>query len=187
MLYIILSIAIIIFICTLFFMKRSTNKENKNGNSGKNNKNFMIYSSLDLNNIKLPSKVKETIDSQELIKSTTELYKIFKSLDYIKKDPHELETKIEWNSWEISQFLYLLQLNRNILMQDSKELLHSSILKFTKEQVINEMKYIILKYNKLLTKNEVLFLKNQVVWSAKKVSIIFYYLSLIKLPVIDYN
>ena len=63
MLYIILSIAIIIFICTLFFMKRSTNKENKNGNSGKNNKNFMIYSSLDLNNIKLPSKVKETIDS----------------------------------------------------------------------------------------------------------------------------
>lgn len=181
MLYIILSVVIIILICGLFFVKKSKSNKNINTFNSKNNKNFIIYGSLDLNNIKLPSKFKENMDSDELINSSTELYKIFKSLDYLKKDIKEIETKVEWNSWEISQLLYLLQLNRNILMQDCKEILHDSILKYTKEQVINEMKYIILKYNKSVTKNETLFLKNQVIWSAKEVSIIFYHLSLVKI------
>lgn len=92
----------------------------------------------------------------------------------------ELGNQLEWNSWEISQLLYLLQLNRNILMPDCKEVLHPSILEFTKEHVINETKYIILKYNRSVTKDESLFLKNQIIWSAKEVSVIFYYLSLIK-------
>ena len=178
--FVLVTIILTIFIGLFFLIKNSKNKINKDESNGKNNKNFINYSSLDLNYIKLPSKVKESIEPTELIKSTTELYKIFKSLDYLKKEMVELETKLEWNSWEISQFLYLLQLNRNILMQDCEVILHKSILKFTKEQVINEMKYIILKYNKSVSKNEVFFLKNQLIWSAKEVSVIFYYLSLIK-------
>lgn len=179
MLYIILSV-VVIFIGILFFVRNSKSSKNIDTIDNKNTKNFIINSYVDLNNIKLPSKFKENMNSDELINSSTELYKIFKSLDYLKKDIKEIETKLEWNSWEISQLLYLLQLNRNILMQDCKEILHDSILKFTKEQVINEMKYIILKYNKSVAKNEALFLKNQVIWSAKEVSIIFYYLSIIK-------
>ncbi len=181
--FVISTIILIIFISLFFLIKNSKSKNNKDVANGKNNRNFINYSSLDLNYIKLPSKVKENIEPSELIKSTTELYKIFKSLDYLKKEMVELETKLEWNSWEISQLLYLLQSNRNILMQDYKEILHNSILKYTKEQVINEMKYIILKYNKSTTKDEVFFLKNQVIWSAKEVSIIFYYLSIIKTSV----
>jgi hypothetical protein len=163
-------------------MRSPKNKENKNSssNTNKDKKKFIIYGSLDLTNIKLPSKIKENISSEDVVKSVAEFYKVFKSLDYIKKDINELETKLEWNSWEISQFLYLLQLNRNILMPDCEKILHESILKFTKEQVINEMKYIILKYNKLASKDELFFLKNQLIWSAKEVSFIFYYLSLIK-------
>lgn len=175
--FIIAIIVLLIFIGLFLFMKKSNNTIGKNK---KINKGFTNHNSLDFNAIKLAPKIKETINSSELINSTTELYKIFKSLDYKKKTSVELGNQHEWNSWEISQLLYLLQLNRNILMPDCEEVLHPSILEFTKEHVINEIKSIILKYNRSITKDESLFLKNQVIWSAKEVSIIFYYLSLIK-------
>lgn len=175
--FIIAIVILLIFISLIFFMKKSNNKIGKNK---KIDKSFTNNNSLDLNNIKVASKIKETFNSSELIASTTELYKIFKSLDYKKKTSVELGNQLEWNSWEISQLLYLLQLNRNILMPDCEEVLHPSILEFTKEHVINETKYIILKYNRSVTKDESLFLKNQIIWSAKEVSVIFYYLSLIK-------
>jgi len=51
----------------------------------------------------------------------------------------------------------------------------------TKEQVLGEIKSIITKYNKSITKDNIAFLKNQVIWSAKEISIILYYLSLKKI------
>jgi hypothetical protein len=53
-------------------------------------------------------------------------------------------------------------------------------LSFSKEQLNNEMKFIILKYNKYIVNNEISSLREQVIWSAKEVSIILYYLSLTK-------
>jgi hypothetical protein len=149
------------------FEKNSIDKKNTNQNS------------IDLSNIKIPYKIKEIMDFYRLIESTTELYKVFKSLSYQTKKEEEL-LAIEWNNLEISQFLYLLQSNRNIMMQDPKELFHCSILSFSKEQLNNEMKFIILKYNKYIVNNEISSLREQVIWSAKEVSIILYYLSLTK-------
>lgn len=181
--YFISLLIILIFLIGLFFLIK-TSKENKEGkeNFKKSSsvKNQINQNLVDLSNIKIPYKVKEEIALSTLIKSTTELYKIFKSLDYTRKTKDELLTTIEWNNWEVSQFLYLLQSNRNILMQDYEELFHSSIINLSKEQIINEVKYIILKFNKSVTENEILSLKKQVIWSAKEVSIILYYLSLSK-------
>ena len=108
------------------------------------------------------------------------MYKIFKSLNYISKNNTELNTSVEWNNYEVSLFLSLIQNNKNIPMQNSHEIFHSSILSLTKEQVIGELKTIVTKYNKSISKDNISFLKNQVIWSAKEISIILYYLSLKK-------
>jgi regulatory protein YycI of two-component signal transduction system YycFG len=79
--FIIAIVILLIFISLIFFMKKSNNKIGKNK---KIDKSFTNNNSLDLNNIKVASKIKETFNSSELIASTTELYKIFKSLDYKK-------------------------------------------------------------------------------------------------------
>ena len=179
---------ILIFILGLFFIflffliKILINKKTETIPKKRLNINKKIHTknSFDFNMIKIPSKIKE-IDSLSLIKLTTELYKIFKSLTYITKDNNELNSSIEWNNYEISLFLFLLQNNKNIPMQDSQEIFHSSILSLTKEQVLGEIKSIITKYNKSITKDNIAFLKNQVIWSAKEISIILYYLSLKKI------
>lgn len=78
MLYIIVSIVVIILIGILFFVKNSKSNKNKNINtfSSKNNKNYIIHGSLDLNNIKLPSKFKENMNSDELINSSEFIFSL---------------------------------------------------------------------------------------------------------------
>lgn len=164
------------FLIRIFINKRIETIPKKRINI---NKKIHVKNSIDLNVIKIPSKIKE-IDSLSLIKLTTELYKIFKSLAYITKDNNELNSSTEWNNYEVSLFLSLIQNNKNIPMQNSHEIFHSSILSLTKEQVIGELKTIVTKYNKSISKDNISFLKNQVIWSAKEISIILYYLSLKK-------
>lgn len=178
MLNIFIFIIIIILIAIILFIKKSKKIEEKKLNKIKNIP-IKHKKSLDFNNIKIPSIIKDS-NIPNIIKSTTDLYKIFKSLNYISKDNNELSTTIEWNNFEVSQFLYLLQLNKNILMQDSKDIFHSFILSLNKEEIENELKNIIYKYNKSITKDHMQFLKNQVIWSAKEISVILYYLSSLK-------
>lgn len=181
MFYTLILILVLFFIFLFFLIKFFIDKKIKNSKPKRIqiNKKTNIKNNLDFNIIKIPSTIKE-LEFFELIKITTELYKIFKSLNYISKNNTELNTSVEWNNYEVSLFLSLIQNNKNIPMQNSHEIFHSSILSLTKEQVIGELKTIVTKYNKSISKDNISFLKNQVIWSAKEISIILYYLSLKK-------
>lgn len=171
LIFFIIFILIIILLFFVFKSKTTVNKKNKHLLTKRVIQNFDIYSA------KIPKKIKE-LDTDTLLEIISERFKVFTVLDYASKKENELYEK-EWNSWEVSIFIYMLQKNRNILIPEPQNLFHKSILRLNKKQVEQELKNIVLKYNKIST-NEPFTLKNQIIWSKKEISIIFYYFVLIK-------
>lgn len=172
----ILLIVLILVILVLFLLFNSKNTKTKQKSHHSNqikkaNETFNIYLA------EIPDKVQE-LEMEEILQNIAERFEVFKMLKYLNKKDTELHIN-EWNSWEVSQLIYALQEERNILIPEPSTIFHKSILKMTKKEIDEEMINIVLKLNKIQLK-EPIQLKNHVVWTAREISMIFYYFILIR-------
>lgn len=171
----IFSIISIFVILIIFLMFKGNKKVKKKSYVSTANKKEFDF--LNLNEVKIPEKIKE-IDIEEILENIQERFKIFTILEYLNKKDDELYDS-EWNSWEIGLFIYALQSKRNFLIPEPKTVFHKSILVLSKKQIEEEVKNILIKFTKISLK-ESIDLKSQIIWSPREVSVIFYYFVLVR-------
>jgi competence protein ComGC len=165
---IIVILLIIILIYLLTIKKNISNTANKN--QVKMNIKLFEY---DLNNIKFPKNI-EQMNSDSLTKASKVIFDSYKSLDYANKVSSSLD-KIEWHTWQVSIILYFLKTKGKYYISNDIRLFHDVILELNENQIEQEMQRVCKKYmeNIDIYKDRD-YLSNQVIWSARDVSIILY-------------
>ncbi len=169
---IILLLAICIFLVILLMKKKSTNQTNK---SDLIKEDF----SKDEKKLIFPKKIEE-MGYHSLVKSCVIIFDSFKALNYSKKN-EKILSNVEWHSWQISLLLSLLQRDGDLFVPDIKSIIHQSIIDRSLNYLESEIKKIENKYyeNVNISKSRD-DLSKDVIWTVKEVSIIFYYMSLVK-------
>lgn len=134
---------------------------------------------IDILDIEIPKKI-EDMGHHLLFQACYKVYDSFKALDYPSKTEKVLYEK-EWHTWQVSLLLALLQIDKEFFIPNPKKTFHSIILEKSKENIENDMQKILKKYqqnvNILKSRDE---LSNDVIWTSEEVSIIFYYMLIIK-------
>ena len=126
-----------------------------------------------INDIEFPKSIVE-MSSSSLSQIVKSLFDTYKALDYSSKSGNALE-KHEWHSWQVSMLLVFLKVYQNFFVPHEKDIFHSSILNLDNEQMQNDMQKIFRKYiNNVNPKKSRDALSNEVIWSAREVSLILY-------------
>lgn len=128
-----------------------------------------------ISSLKIPKKIIE-MDFFLLQKDCKNLFDNFKALSYNKKDKIDLSL-VEWNNWEILLLMGLIKADKDIFISNPQEVFHSSIVELSKAKLTTEINKIFEKSNKIDNNLPNDILKNQINWSIKEISIVFYYLS----------
>ena len=174
------SFILIIIVLFLLFSKKDNKSQLKNQKMSQlsNSLSKSSKKNIDFSFIKIPRKISE-IEALLLQKDCKNLFDNFKALAYNKKDKLDLSL-VEWNNWEVFMLLALLKVHKDIFIPNPQEVFIPSIVSLSILELNKEMNKIFQKSNKIdinLT-NDVL--RNQINWSVREVSIIFYYLSIYK-------
>ena len=131
------------------------------------------YSKIAINDIEFPKNIVE-MSSSSLSQIVKSLFDTYKALGYSSKSGNALE-KQEWHSWQVSMLLVFLKVYQNFFVPHEKDIFHSSILNLDNEQMQNDMQKIFRKYiNNVNPKKSRDALSNEVIWSAREVSLILY-------------
>lgn len=179
--YIISILIAIILICLVYIIvllnKESKNKKNITETSSNNSRINSSTKVLDLDKLSIPLKIKE-LDIHTLFQSCVSVYDSFKALDYNKKLERKLDV-LEWHNWQVSLLLALMKEHKNVFIPQPNKVFHKLILEMSYEQVESEFRRILLKYeNYTDIKKTREDLREQVIWSAREVSIIFYFMTI---------
>lgn len=163
---IIIVISLLVIIFTINSKKENTKKSGKNKNK---------TSSLIVNDIMLPKKIRQ-MDQYTLSKAAKHVFESFKSLDYASKSPSKLD-KVEWHTWQVSLLLAMIKSNKGFFVPDNDSFFHEVILT-DKSSLIQSTQKIIDKFNSNINVNRSRDeLSHDISWSSKEVSILFYYMS----------
>lgn len=123
----------------------------------------------------LPNRV-EKFDNHTLFQACNKIFDTFKALDYAPKAESFLDKK-EWHTWQVSLLLRTVKIKYNFYVPTQKGTFHPSIENQSNENIIGLMKRIESKYlnqvNVDRSKDE---LCNEIIWTSRDVSVIFYYL-----------
>lgn len=148
---------------------------------GNKSKNFERYSTdyetrqLDIFSIKFPKKIDE-MGHHLLFQACVKVFESFKALEYSKKSDHVLNN-YEWHTWQISLLLSLIQRDQDFFIPNPKNLFHEVILSKSLKSIKNDFDTILVKYEENVNLNKSRDeLCKELIWSAKEVSIIFYYM-----------
>jgi len=174
----VIGILILLIICiSLLVILLNINSKKKN----KSNKNRIDYEKsdykkLNFSNIEIPKKI-ERMDEYSLNKAARVVFDSFKSLDYVSKPASSLD-KIEWHTWQVSLIMALIKKNKGSFVPNNNELFHELITNINNDLLVNETQKIINKFNNKVDvfkgREE---LSQDIVWSSKDVSILFYYMA----------
>lgn len=170
---------VIILVCVIYIFILLNKKSNNSANSTIEDKKNDEYKSrgkvVDLKNLVLPIKIKE-LNSHTLFQSCVSVYDSFKALDYNKKAERKLDV-LEWHNWQVSMLLALMKEHKNIFIPQPNKVFHQMILEMSEEQLESEFKRILIKYeNSTDFRKSREDLREQIIWSAREVSIIFYFM-----------
>ncbi|WP_122893310.1 hypothetical protein [Arcobacter peruensis] len=142
----------------------------------KSNKKTVEYKSLDILNIEIPKKI-EHMDEYSLNKAARVVFDSFKSLDYVNKPASSLD-KVEWHTWQVSLIMALIKENKGSFVPNNSQLFHKLITNINDDLLVNETQKIVNKFNNKVDvfkgREE---LSQDIVWSSKDVSILFYYMA----------
>jgi hypothetical protein len=174
LLAIILILLVICVILIILLIRRNTQEVVEN-NSSTN----LPEKNIDIIDIQIPKKIEE-MGHHLLFQSCLKVFESFKALDYASKSEKILDN-IEWHSWQISLLIALLQSDKDFFIPSMKKVFHPSILNRSSSTIENDMQKILKKYednvNILKSRDD---LSKDIIWSCKEVSIIFYYMVIIK-------
>ncbi len=132
-----------------------------------------INSKISIKDIEFPKNIVD-MSSSSLSQIVKSLFDTYKALGYSNKSGNALE-KQEWHSWQVSMLLVFLKVYQNFFVPHEKDIFHSSILNLDNEQMQNDMQKIFRKYvNNVNPKKSRDALSNEVIWSAREVSLILY-------------
>ena len=177
--FLILSVCTVLLLVflTMFLVPKKANNKNIRKMA---NKNFheTVSKSVDVSFLKIPKRIRE-MEPSLLYKDCKNLFDNFRVLKYNKKEKADLYL-IEWNNWEVFMLIGLIKINKDMFISNPEEVLHPSISQLSKSELFREMNRIFLKYNKIDKDFTYDILRSQINWSAREVSVIFYYLSVYK-------
>lgn len=164
---VIIALVILLVIVVIFILLKGDSKAKNN--TSKVNTN----AKLAISEMEFPKSI-EQMSSSSLSQIVKSLFDTYKALDYANKSGNALE-KQEWHSWQVSILLVFLKVYENFFIAHEKDIFHSSILNLDNEQMKNDMQKIFRKYaNNVNSKKSRDALSNEVIWSAREVSIILY-------------
>lgn len=129
---------------------------------------------VDISNMQFPKNI-ESMNSDALFKAIKVIFDSYKALGYANKSVSSMD-KIEWHSWQLSIILNFIKKDNNFFVSDDNyDLFHEVILELDKVQINHELQRIYKKYseNVNIYKNRD-ELSNDVIWTARDVSILLY-------------
>lgn len=165
---IIAALVILLVIVVIVILIKGDNSKPKNVTS-----RVDTNSKIAINDIEFPKNIVQ-MSSSSLSQIVKSLFDTYKSLGYSHKSGNALE-KQEWHSWQVSILLVFLKVYQNFFVPHEKDIFHSSILNLDNEQMQNDMQKIFRKYiNNVNPKKSRDALSNELIWSAREVSLILY-------------
>ena len=168
-------IVIIVIAILLLFILINISSQNKSSNKSSNT-NISAPRNLVVENIMLPKKISQ-MDDYSLTKAAKQVFESFKALDYASKSPSKLD-KIEWHTWQVSLLMAMFKQNKFLFVPNNDSLFHDLILNSNKNLVVQSTQKIIDKYNNHINLNKSRDeLSQDIIWSSREVSILFYYMS----------
>ena len=164
---VIVALIVLLVVVIIFILLKGDNKSKNNVSKIDTNAKIAISS------IEFPKNI-EQMSSSSLSQIVKSLFDTYKALGYSNKSGNALE-KQEWHSWQVSMLLVFLKVYQNFFVPHEKNIFHSSILNLDNEQMENDMQKIFRKYiNNVNPKKSRDALSNEVIWSAREVSLILY-------------
>ncbi|WP_108063606.1 hypothetical protein [Poseidonibacter lekithochrous] len=125
--------------------------------------------------LKLPNRV-EKFDNHTLFQACNKIFDTFKALDYASKQESFLDKK-EWHTWQVSLLLRTVKIKYNFYVPTQKGTFHPSLENQPNENILGLMKRIESKYlNQVNVDRNKDELCNEIIWTSRDVSVIFYYL-----------
>lgn len=157
--------------------KNSSGKNNKKASNKKRTKSYGSFNvPLPPIFFPLPQKV-ESIPSRELIEIGKKIFEAYKVFKYQKKSLPELEKK-EWHSWQVSILLMIYKNKEELFIPVPEEKFPAYLLEASENDVKSMMTSVVKKYENYVkitkTKDE---LCNDIRWTVKDVSVIFFFLT----------
>ena len=166
---VIIALVVLLIIVVIFILLKGDNSSKPKSNTQKIDTN----SKISINDIEFPKNIVD-MSSSSLSQIVKSLFDTYKALGYSNKPGNALE-KQEWHSWQVSMLLVFLKVYENFFVAHEKDIFHSSILNLDNEQMKNDMQKIFRKYvNNVNPKKSRDALSNEVIWSAREVSLILY-------------
>ena len=168
-------IVIIVIAILLLLILINISSQNKSSNKSSNT-NISAPKNLVVENIMLPKKISQ-MDDYSLTKAAKQVFESFKALDYASKSPSKLD-KIEWHTWQVSLLMAMFKQNKFLFVSNDDSLFHDLILNSNKNLIVQSTQKIIDKYNNHINLNKSRDeLSQDIIWSSREVSILFYYMS----------
>lgn len=134
---------------------------------------------IDIQDLEFPKKI-TSMGHHLLTQSCLKVFDSFKFLDYANKNEKVLNN-IEWHSWQVSLLLSLIQRDGEFFIPKPQQLIHNSISNKPMSYIENYMQRIFRKYENSVNIDSTRdILSNDVIWSVKEVSVIFYYMANLK-------
>lgn len=169
------AVILIILIITISLLVILLNINSKNKNNKKSSDAYTSQT-LVVSNIILPKKISQ-IDYFSLSKASKQVFESFKALDYTNKPASKLD-KIEWHTWQVSLLMAILKEEKGFFVPNDDSLFHETILNTNKNSIVQSTQKIIDKYNNSIDVNKSRDeLSQDIFWSSREVSILFYYMS----------
>ncbi len=160
-------VVLLVVVVIVILIKGDSNKPKSTANK------IDLNSKISIKDIEFPKNIVE-MSSSSLSQIVKGLFDTYKSLGYANKSGNALE-KQEWHSWQVSMLLVFLKVYQNFFVSHEKNIFHSSILNLDNDQMENDMQKIFRKYvNNVNPKKSRDALSNEIIWSAREVSLILY-------------
>lgn len=144
-----------------------------------NNSVSVVEKISPISTLKFPRRI-ELLGDHLLLQACINIFETFKALEYAKKNDFILNN-YEWHSWQVSLLLSFIQREEHIFIPNTKNLFHKIITDKPLVTVKRDFELLIEKYQSSVnihkTRDE---LSKDLIWSAKEVSIIFYYMLNVK-------
>lgn len=139
------------------------------------NKVTIIEKTSPISKLKFPRRI-ELLADHLLLQACINIFETFKALEYAKKNDFVLNN-YEWHSWQISLLLSFIQREEHIFIPHTKNLFHKVIVDKPLITIKRDFEGLIDKYQNSVnihkSRDE---LSKDLIWSAKEVSVIFYYM-----------
>lgn len=174
-----MNLEFLFFIIAVIFLSLPFIFYNKRKATKLKNINPKIKNHIHISQLELPLKI-QRLDFATNSNIVRKIFHTFEVLDIKSLNTKQLEKK-EWHSWQISMLLNLYKNDKDFFIPNKERLFHKNILNLDNKSLNSFIQTILLKYKANVdikaSKN---ILSDDVIWTNKEISILFYFLTTYK-------